>query len=177
MAAKQTSFMVILVGYSLTALALLAGAAAGRGSPPYAQDCMRQKEEPKLLAQDAIALGIQEVKAVKGFVGKLVNLKSLQFPENAVGLSTCADGVAENLSELSSRLNRLRRAPLTVSYSWPPLKFALGRAVASADACRTAIGHVDAAFVDMLMRKLNDLSLILDDVVHRVSKLDDATQN
>ncbi|RAL52959.1 hypothetical protein DM860_007727 [Cuscuta australis] len=170
MAAKQRSSVVIML------YLVLCGGASGRRATTT-RDCMRQMSEPKLVAQDAIAMGIDEVKSVKGFVGRLVSLKSLQFPENAAELHTCAEGVAGHLNDLNGSLSRLRRSPsMTVAYS-RPLKFALSRAIASADDCRTAIGHVDAAFADMLMRKLNDLALILDDVEHRVSKLNAATHN
>lgn len=164
--ANQNMAIVVLVSCLLV---LMCG--TGESST---QDCVRNVAEASLLAHDAIALSIEETKDLKRFVTRLVKLKSLQsLSENASGLRYCSNGIAQSLSHLKDtlyRLKHLQKAPTLIATS-PPLKGHINSAMVSVEACRNTIGDVDTTFADILTRKLNDLSIMLDDVEFRVSQL------
>ncbi|XP_019150784.1 PREDICTED: uncharacterized protein LOC109147632 [Ipomoea nil] len=166
MANQNLAIVVLIVSYLVV---LMCG--AGECS---AQDCVPNGDSATLLAHDAIAMSIEETKVVKRFVNRMVRLRSLQqLSENASGLGYCSDGVAQHLGKLTGSLYRLKhlQKAATLMASSPPLKGHIDGAMVSVEACRIAIGDVDTAFADILTRKLNDLSFMLEDVQFRVSQL------
>nr|GMD49021.1 putative pectinesterase inhibitor domain-containing protein [Ipomoea batatas]GMD51775.1 putative pectinesterase inhibitor domain-containing protein [Ipomoea batatas]GME21728.1 putative pectinesterase inhibitor domain-containing protein [Ipomoea batatas] len=170
--ANQNLAIVVLVTYLVS---LMCG-----GVQCSTQDCVRNVAEATLLAHDAIVLSIEETKVLKRFVNRVVRLKSLQqLSENASGLGYCSNAVAHHLGKLTGTLYRLKhlKKAATLMATSPPLKGHIDGAMVSVEACRVAIGDVDTAFAEVLTRKLNDLSFMLEDVEFRVSQLTAAQDN
>ncbi|KAL6524189.1 hypothetical protein OROMI_031284 [Orobanche minor] len=138
----------------------------------WPMELSRDSQEPKV--RDAITLSIQENRAITKFVKtiprlEIMHARSQQTPE----LERCVDRLVLDLESTRSTLHRLKHLKhtnLSSDADW--LKRETTRIVSLSKTCSELFGTVDAIVLSTLTRKLEGLSLIVDDVVRLVSEME-----
>ncbi|KAM0968020.1 hypothetical protein ACFX13_016753 [Malus domestica] len=131
-----------------------------------------KSERLRLEARDAITLTVNEVTNTRKFVNTIPRLKTLQTIDTPV-LVDCVVGLINDLSDTQSVLKRLRHlnkhtSITTDANSLKNMVIHFGR---FDNMCQAALRDVDRTILTMLSRKLDDVKLLSDDVIHKVSQL------
>lgn len=143
-------------------------------SPPAsAHESTTEIEMHKLAARDAITLSIREVQETRKFVNGIPRLKSLRLTQQDPELLLCVERLISDLSNAKSTLYGLRHLkPTFMRSDTESLKTMMGHSVGLGKMCGRALRNVDGIVGLMLMRKLDDLCLMVDDVVHHVAEIE-----
>lgn len=127
----------------------------------------------KLAARDAITLSIRDVQETRKFVNGIPLLKSLRLTQQDPELLPCVEHLISDLSNAKSTLYRLRHLkPMFMQSDMESLKTIMGHSVGLGKMCGGALRNVDGIVALMLMRKLDDLCLMVDDVVYHVAEIE-----
>ncbi|KAK7283154.1 hypothetical protein RIF29_12482 [Crotalaria pallida] len=130
-------------------------------------------------AQDAIDITIAEVSRAKDFIGLIPNLRSIRnvrgVPSNKV--VQCVGDISDGISNVLSELNKLRQlcsgSSSTFYGGTRYLESTVDSVVSFKHECHHALvdEDVDSTIRVMVLRKLDDIVLLTNDVIFRVSRL------
>lgn len=169
--ATQTFILLTLLLLSVTAHAADSNqpASCSCSSSASADECRA------LAAEDAITIGIGEVGYTKEFILLIPRLKgATRIIAAAEGnLHICVEGLIEGLDNVRRTLHKLRvymKTTPSVSDAHG-LKDMVGHIIVSSNVCHAALNNADNLVVQILDKKLEDLGLVIDNVVSRVSQV------
>ncbi|KAL2236101.1 UNVERIFIED_CONTAM: hypothetical protein Sindi_1342300 [Sesamum indicum] len=141
--------------------------------PASAQRPTSELEMHKLAARDAITLSIREVSEMRKFVNGIPRLKSYRLTPQDPKLMLCVERLISDLTDVKSTLYRLRHLkPILLRSDAESLKKTMGRSVELENMCGKSLGNVDGIVASMLMRKLDDLRMVVDDAVYHVAEIE-----
>ncbi|KAL0447507.1 UNVERIFIED_CONTAM: hypothetical protein Slati_1878600 [Sesamum latifolium] len=127
----------------------------------------------KLAARDAITLSIREVAETRKFVNGIPRLKSYRLTPQDPNLMLCVERLISDLTDVKSTLYRLRHLkPVHLRSDTESLKKTMGHSVELESTCGRSLGNVDGIVASMLMRKLDDLRMVVDDAVYHVAEIE-----
>ncbi|CAL0305746.1 unnamed protein product [Lupinus luteus] len=129
------------------------------------------------VAQDAISITICEVNHTKAFIDSIPNLKCLGYVGgvNSDQLLQCVGGLSDGMSNVLNELNKLQQFGVgSPFYGDTRVLESMVNGVMSFNAiCHRALleDYVDKTIKVMVHRKLEDIVLLTNDVIFRVSRL------
>lgn len=142
------------------------------------QKCIQESfDNKRLVAHDAIEQTIDDLQDLVKFINTIPQLKSLPKSNRELEkLKDCVAGLVGNITVAHYRLTRMRRLsdetiPHVLSNS-RQLKTAMNEAVRlQGQVCHIALEDVDRTITSMLSRKLLDVAVNVDDILHLVYQL------
>ncbi|KAL0297332.1 UNVERIFIED_CONTAM: hypothetical protein Sradi_6785300 [Sesamum radiatum] len=141
--------------------------------PASARHPMTELEMHKLAARDAITLSIREVTETRKFVNGIPRLKTYRLTPQDPKLMLCVERLISDLTDVKSTLYRLRHLkPIYLQSDAESLKKTMGHSVELENMCGKSLGNVDGIVASMLMRKLDDLRMVVDDAVYHVAEIE-----
>lgn len=127
------------------------------------------------VAQDAINITIAEVSYAKAFMDLILNLKSIENVRGQPGdqVLQCVGGLSDGMSDVLCELKKLQQLDSGSSMyeGTRYLENMVDGVVSFNDICHHALEDVDETINLMVHRKLEDIVLLSNDVIFRVSKL------
>ncbi|KAE9603675.1 hypothetical protein Lal_00001928 [Lupinus albus] len=129
------------------------------------------------VAQDAISITICEVNHAKAFIDSIPNLKSLGYVEGVNGnqVLQCVGGLSDAMNNVLNELNKLQQLGVgsPIYGGTRVLESMVNGVVSFSNMCHHALqeDYVDKTIRVMVHRKLEDIVLLTNDVIFRVSRL------
>lgn len=142
------------------------------------QSCIQKSfDNKRLVARDAIDQTIHDLQDLIKFINTIPQLKSLPKSNGELEkLKDCVAGLVGNITMARYRLTKIRHLdhvtiPHVLSNS-KQLKSAMNEAVRlQGQVCHIALEDVDRIITSMLSRKLLDVAVNVDDILHLVYQL------
>lgn len=146
-------------------------------NPEY-QSCNEKSfDNKRLVARDVIQQTIHDLQDLIKFINTIPQLKSLPKSNGELEkLKDCVAGLVGNITMARYRLTKIRHLdhvtiPHVLSNS-KQLKGAMNEAVRlQGQVCHIALEDVDSTITSMLSRKLLDVAVNVDDILHLVYQL------
>ncbi|KAK4422333.1 hypothetical protein Salat_1815600 [Sesamum alatum] len=146
--------------------------------PASARRPTAELELHRLAARDAITLSIREVRETRKFVNGIPLLRSFRLTPQDPDLLLCVERLISDLTDAKSKLYRLKHLnPLFLRSDRESLKKTMRRSVELEEMCGKALGNVDGIVASMLMRKLDDVRMVVDDAVYHVAEIERETSD
>lgn len=130
-------------------------------------------ENKMLTAQDGITMSIREVHETEQFVQFMRNLRTVRFTKQAAHLEPCVNGLIQDLNKMKSTLQILTDPkPMNIKSNTESLEETMTRIVQLGQRCSHSLKNVDMVVPSMLTRKIDDLSMVINDFVYHSSMMD-----
>jgi hypothetical protein len=122
---------------------------------------------------DAITIGIGEVGYAKEFILLIPSLKGARRIIADGDLHICVEGLINGLDNVGRTLHKLRVYMKTTRSDSDAhrLKDIFGHIIVSNNVCHAALNNADNFIVQTLDKKLENLGMVIDNVVSRVSQV------
>jgi hypothetical protein len=161
----------------LTFLLLGIAAHADNSNQPSSSCSSSSRRESQALAlaaeDDAITIGIGEVGYAKEFILLIPSLKGARRIIADGDLHICVEGLINGLDNVGRTLHKLRVYMKTTRSDSDAhrLKDIFGHIIVSNNVCHAAHNNADNFIVQTLDKKLENLGMVIDNVVSRVSQV------
>ncbi|KAJ1375766.1 Pectinesterase inhibitor domain [Sesbania bispinosa] len=151
--------------------------ATSQANEPAPKAASKTSSSGKLeqVAEDAISITMSEISHAKAFLNSIPNLKSIENLKGERGdrVPQCVGGLTDAMKNVRSELGKLED-------SWPNPN--LKRGTKSLEdmvdgvssyyvICKDALRNVDETIKIMVLRRIEDIVLLTNDVIFRVAKL------
>ncbi|KAE8099895.1 hypothetical protein FH972_017839 [Carpinus fangiana] len=122
---------------------------------------------------DAITIGIGEVGYAKEFILLIPSLKGVRRIIADGDLHICVEGLINGLDNVGRTLHKLRVYMKTTRSDLDAhrLKDIFGHIIVSNNVCHAALNNADNFIVQTLDKKLENVGMVIDNVVSRVSQV------
>ena len=165
--------------FILLTLLLLGIAAHADNSNQPSSSCSssssaRESQALALTAEDdAITIGISEVGYAKEFILLIPSLKGARRIIADGDLHICVKGLINGLDNVGRTLHKLRVYMQTTRLDSDAqgLKDIFGHIIVYNNVCHAALNNADNFIVQILDKKLENLGMVIDNVVSRVSQV------
>lgn len=129
--------------------------------------------ENEQVTEDALTITIAGVSVAKDFMYSIPNLKSLSHINGVPGneILECVGGVIQAMNNVLREMRKMENSFPSLNLGTDPLKNVVDVILSYNAICERALGDVDSTIKLMVQRKIEDVVLLSNDVMLRLSKL------